>query len=198
MPRADITSELLKRASVAAPDLLAADVAGALQDAGGNHLVLYVVDYEQETLQPVALASELLDEAPPGLSIAGTMAGRAFQTQTLVTAETSQGWRVWSPLRERAERLGVLELGFAHVDDETLRLCEDLGRLVGHLVRTASRYTDVIEMRRRRRLMNLPAERQGSAAAVLSPRPDGNRSAATPTATRKVPKAQASSTRATV
>ena len=88
------------------------------------------------------------------------MAGRCFQTQTVVSADTDQGWRVWSPLRERAERIGVLELGFTQMDDETMRLAEDLGRLVGHLVRTAGRYTDVIEMRRRRQLMNLPAEMQ--------------------------------------
>ena len=87
-------------------------MANALHDAGGNHLVLYVVDYEQETLQPVALASDLLDERPKGVTIEGTMAGRSFQSQQVLSAETADGWRVWAPVRERAERIGVLELGF--------------------------------------------------------------------------------------
>ena len=112
MNRAAIIGDLLRRASLTPPDLLAADVANALHDAGGNHLVLYVVDYEQETLQPVALASDLLDERPKGVTIEGTMAGRSFQSQQVLSAETDEGWRVWAPVRERAERIGVLELGF--------------------------------------------------------------------------------------
>ncbi|MEA2703695.1 MAG: hypothetical protein QOD63_1640 [Actinomycetota bacterium] len=155
-----IIGDLLRRASLTPPDLLAADVAGALHEAGGNHLVLYVVDYEQEALQPVALATELMDEAPKGVAIDGTMAGRAFSTQQVLSAQTAAGWRVWSPVRERAERIGVLELGFETADESLLGLCDDLGLLVGHLVHTAGRYTDLIELRRRRRPMNLAAEMQ--------------------------------------
>ncbi|MDP8936975.1 MAG: serine/threonine-protein phosphatase [Actinomycetota bacterium] len=155
-----IIGDLLRRASLTPPDLLAADVASALESAGGNHLVLYVVDYEQQTLQPVALASELMDDRPKGVNIEGTMAGRAFRTQESVAAETAEGWKVWAPVRERSERIGVLELGFASVDEVLIRLCDDLGLLVGHLVLTAGRYTDLIELRRRRRPMNLAAEMQ--------------------------------------
>lgn len=160
MRRAEVISDLLKRANLTPPDLLAADVAAALGDAGGTHLVIYVVDYEQITLQPVAIATELLHESPPGITVAGTMAGRSFQRQEVLSAETEDGWRVWAPLHERAERIGVLELGFTAVDDEILRLSEDLGRLVGHLLHTAGRYTDLIELRRRRRSMSLAAEMQ--------------------------------------
>ena len=168
MNRAAIIGDLLRRASLTPPDLLAADVANALHDAGGNHLVLYVVDYEQETLQPVALASELLPDRPKGVNIEGTMAGRSFQTQQVLSAKTEGGWRVWSPVRERAERIGVLELGFPSVDDELLALCDDLGLLVGHLTHTAGRYTDLIELRRRRRPMNLAAEMQWDLLPPLS------------------------------
>ncbi len=156
----EIIGDLLRRASITAPDLLAADVASALQDAGGHHLVLYVVDYEQLTLQPVGIATDLLQEEPKGINVEGTLAGRAFQLQQVLSAESDDGWRVWSPVRERAERIGVLEFGFPEIDDELLRLCDDLGLLVGHLVHTAGRYTDLIELRRRRRPMNLAAEMQ--------------------------------------
>jgi hypothetical protein len=160
MTPATIIGDLLRRAALTPPDLLAADVAAALDDAGGNHLVLYVVDYEQETLQPVALATELMEDAPKGVAIDGTMAGRVFSTQQVLSAATPEGWRVWAPVRERAERIGVLELGFETADESLLGLCDDLGLLVGHLVHTAGRYTDLIELRRRRRPMNLAAEMQ--------------------------------------
>lgn len=160
MRRAEIFSQLLRRANRAAPDLLAADVALALADAGGDHLVLYVVDYEESILQPIHLATALLDRQLEGITVAGTMAGRAYQTQSVISAQVNDGWRIWAPLRERAERIGVLEAGFRTIDDELISLCEDLGYLVGHLIRTASRYTDVVEVGRRRVNMSLPAELQ--------------------------------------
>lgn len=160
MSRAEIISNLLRSASVTAPDLLAADVAGALVDAGGDHLVLYVIDYEQKTLQPVGVASGLLGEAAEGVPVDGTMAGRAFQTQQVLSTRTDRGWRFWAPLQERAERIGVLEAEFIAIDDETAALCADLGLLVGHLMRTTGRYTDMIELHRRRSDMSLSAEMQ--------------------------------------
>lgn len=160
MRRRGIIGDLLRRASVTAPDLLAADIAAALQEVGGHHLVLYVVDYEQLSLQPVGIAVDLLAEEPKGIAVEGTLAGRAFQLQEVVTAEVDDGWRVWAPVRERAERIGVLEFGFRELDDEVLTLCDDLGLLAGHLVHTSGRYTDLVELRRRRRPMNLAAEMQ--------------------------------------
>jgi hypothetical protein len=160
MRRREIIGDLLRRASVTAPDLLAADIAAALHEVGGHHLVLYVVDYEQLSLQPVGIAVDLLAEEPKGIAVEGTHAGRAFQLQEVVTAEVDDGWRVWAPVRERAERIGVLEFGFRELDDEVLALCDDLGRLAGHLVHTSGRYTDLVELRRRRRPMNLAAEMQ--------------------------------------
>ncbi|CAA9211704.1 MAG: Serine phosphatase RsbU, regulator of sigma subunit [uncultured Acidimicrobiales bacterium] len=156
----EIIGDLLRRASLTAPDLLAADIGAALQDAGGNHLVLYVVDYEQLSLQPVGIAVDLLAEEPKGVNVEGTLAGRAFQLQEVVSTAVDGGWRVWAPVRERAERIGVIEFGFAELDDELLALCDDLGLLAGHLVHTAGRYTDLVELRRRRRPMNLAAEMQ--------------------------------------
>jgi serine phosphatase RsbU (regulator of sigma subunit) len=160
MRRRGIIGDLLRRASVTAPDLLAADIAAALHEVGGHHLVLYVVDYEQLSLQPVGIAVDLLAEEPKGVAVEGTLAGRAFQLQEVVTAQVDDGWRVWAPVRERAERIGVLEFGFRDLDEELLTLCDDLGLLAGHLVHTAGRYTDLVELRRRRRPMNLAAEMQ--------------------------------------
>ena len=160
MASQEILSRLLQQANVSAPDLLLADVAAAAGDAGAKNAVLYMVDYEQQSLTPLSLVRDLLAEADPVASVGGTMAGRTFQSQQVISAQTPGGWRVWAPVRERADRLGVLELTFPRIDDEVLRLAEDLGRLVGHLIKTAARYTDAIELTRRKRPMNLPAEMQ--------------------------------------
>ncbi len=152
-------TDLLQRANDRAPDRLVADVADALAPAGATHVALYVVDYAQETLQPIGEPVGPVG-GPAPVRIEGSMAGRSFQTQKVVAAETSEGWRVWAPIRERAEQIGVLEVGFARRDEASSELCEDLGRLIGHLVRTANRYTDLIEMRRRRGDMSLAAEVQ--------------------------------------
>jgi serine phosphatase RsbU (regulator of sigma subunit) len=156
----DVLGDLLRRANLSAPDLLVADLAASLSRAGCRDLALYVVDYEQERLRRVALGAELLVDGPPEMNIGGTMAGRSFQLQEVVTAESDGQWTVWAPVRERAERLGVLELHFAEVSDEAGALCDDVGRLIGHLMRTADQYTDAIERCRRREAMSLAAEIQ--------------------------------------
>jgi serine phosphatase RsbU (regulator of sigma subunit) len=156
----NVLSDLLRRANSSAPDLLVADIAASLSGAGCRHLVLYLVDYEQDSLRRVALGAEFLVEGAGAVPVAGTMAGRAFQLQEVVTAESDLGWSVWVPVRERAERIGVLEVGFERLPDHALRLCDDLGRLVGHLIRTADHYTDSLELSRRRRPMSLAAEIQ--------------------------------------
>ncbi len=156
----DVLSDLLRQANLSAPDLLVADVAAALGQFGCRHLKLYLVDYEQDTLRQVALAAELAVDAPEVVEVAGTMAGRAFQLQEVVMVESDGGWTTWSPVRERAERIGVLEVAFDQLPDGAREMCEDLGRLLGHLIRTAGQYTDAMELCRRRQPMSLAAEVQ--------------------------------------
>jgi hypothetical protein len=160
MATSDVLGDLLRRANMSAPDLLFADTAASLAQFGCQHMALYVVDYEQETLRRIALAPELLTEAPGEVKILGTMAGRAFQLQEVVTAPTEGGWSIWTPVRERAERIGVLEAGFEGPREDATEICEHMGRLLGHLIRTADHYTDAFELCRRRRPMSLAAEVQ--------------------------------------
>lgn len=153
-------SDLLRRANLSAPDLLVADVAASLAGAGCASLAVYLIDYNQEVLRCLALAAEMADDEPAEIRVEGTMAGRAFQHQTVITSQSERGWTVWSPIRQRAERIGVLEIVFEHLPDDATSLCEDIGRLVGHLVRTADQYTDALELTRRREPMSLAAEVQ--------------------------------------
>ncbi len=160
MANYEVLGDLLRRANVSAPDLLFADAAATLSQVGCRHLALFMVDYEQETLRQVTLAAELRRDVVADVNISGTMAGRSFQLQQVLTAETEAGWTVWAPVRERAERIGVLEIGFDDLPDGAIGLRDDLGRLLGHLIRTANQYTDALELSRRRQPMSLAAEVQ--------------------------------------
>ncbi|GAC1517789.1 MAG: PP2C family protein-serine/threonine phosphatase [Acidimicrobiales bacterium] len=153
-------ADLLRVSSLSAPDLLPADVAIILQTAGCTRVALYLADYELVGLHPLEIGAALHTDGD-ARSIAGSVAGRCFQRQQVISAEQDGGgWRVYAPVRERAERIGVLEIDVPAVDDATLLLFEDCGRLVGHLVHTAARYTDAIEVRRRQQNMSLTAEIQ--------------------------------------
>lgn len=165
MDRAEMVSRVLSEATAASPEELARAVAQALGEFGVANLVLYVVDYEQKSLWPIEDSRG--GAAPPSLpvAIAGTMAGRAFQSQQVVTAAPGSTLRMWAPIRERSERLGVVEIELEGTDLEGIReeavlLATSLGQLLGHLVRTADRYTDRFERERRRRQMTLAAEMQ--------------------------------------
>ncbi|MCW2899303.1 MAG: protein serine/threonine phosphatase, partial [Streptosporangiaceae bacterium] len=98
---------LLHASHLLAPDNLAATVAAHARMWGVRETVLYLADYEQVTLLP------LLGEGVPErreLPIEGTMAGRAFRRVEVVGGQASHGHRLWMPLLDGVERLGVAEL----------------------------------------------------------------------------------------
>ena len=101
--------EALRRTHLSAPEDLVRVVAEEARQIGVESLVVYVVDYEQRTLVPVP-APDAHASAP--LSIQGTVAGRAFASTTIldVEAETEAGRRLWLPLLDGTERIGVLRL----------------------------------------------------------------------------------------
>jgi len=165
MDRAEMVSRVLSEATTANPEELARAVAKALGGFGVANLVIYVVDYEQQSLWSIEDERGGATPRSPPVAIMGTMAGRAFQTQQVVTAGPGSTLRIWAPIRERSERLGVVELELEGTDLEGIKqdavlLASSLGQLLGHLVRTADRYTDRIERERRRRQMSLAAEMQ--------------------------------------
>jgi hypothetical protein len=70
--------------------------------------VLYLADYEQATLVPLPGAG--VPERQE-LAIEATMAGRAFRRVEVVTSSATGGsHRLWLPLLDGVERLGVVEL----------------------------------------------------------------------------------------
>jgi hypothetical protein len=123
----------------------------------GTGVTAYLVDYEQRRLLPVLAPGER--RAP--LDVASTLAGRAFSRVEVLPAEAG-GPRLWVPLRDGTERLGVLEMTVARTEDlhdPALReQCLWLARLAGHLIVSTTAYGDGLDVLRRSRARTSAAE----------------------------------------
>jgi serine phosphatase RsbU (regulator of sigma subunit) len=149
--------EMLRGAHLVAPDELPALLSRAARHLNAREAVLYLVDYEQVALTPLAADRDVL-------LVEGSLAGRVFQRVELVDLEAEPGTRrVWLPLLDGLERLGVLELVVTApdpLDSATLVAFGQLAHLAAELVVSNSHYSDTFEWARRRRPMALPAEMQ--------------------------------------
>src|SRR5687768_17556518 len=144
-PLLDVSHQLAPHALVPAAQKAAAVL-------GATELTLYLVDLNQRVLVP------LDGDEKDALEIDATMAGRAYRhTETLVS-RADGSVRLWVPLLDGAERLGVVELALEHPDDDTIKRCRRLVSLLGQLVVTKSLYADCFELVRRRRPLGLGAE----------------------------------------
>jgi serine/threonine protein phosphatase PrpC len=152
-------TELLRRTHLSAPSDLAAVVADPVRRIGAQDVVLYLIDYEQRTLVPLP-GSHPEDLAP--LSVTGTIAGRAFSTTSILrsSSEEGRGQRLWLPLLDGTDRLGVMSVSFeeAAVSERTVMACERYAHLTAILIVSKSEYGDVFEVTRRRRPMTIASE----------------------------------------
>ncbi len=136
-------------------------VVAALTEAAypvARDVVLSLVDFEQEILQPLVDGSELV--IPLEEPVASTLAGRAYQSGEPVVAERDGSVRVWVPVFEHSVRTGVLALTVDDASPEVIDRCRSLGLLAGLLVASASRYTDLMHVRKRGRSMSVAASMQ--------------------------------------
>ncbi len=151
---------LLAGARRAPPERLPAVIAAAGRSLG-LEVTVYLADYDQRLLSPF-----LVEGAPERvpLAIETTTAGLAYQHADSVLAEEPEGPRLWVPLLDGNERMGVLELvpgATADLRDSALRdQCQWLAMLSGHLVAITTRYGDGLDTVRRR-------HRRGPAAELL-------------------------------
>ena len=142
----DLLLALLRRSHLSAPSDLAAVVSEEAARIGATHVAIYLADYEQDVLVP-------LSKDGSSLSVAGTVAGRVYSSSSiLVTSdERADGQRLWLPLLDGTERLGVMGMSLPGDDvcGELVSACERLAHLVALLVVTKSAYGDTIERVRR-------------------------------------------------
>src|SRR4051794_28571595 len=85
----------------------AAELPGIVEEQaayiGAQDVELYLIDHEQGTLLPAAPST---GGAQDEMSVAGTMAGRAFATTTILRApgRTPDMERIWLPMLDGTER----------------------------------------------------------------------------------------------
>jgi hypothetical protein len=155
----DMLNELLRRTHLGGPSELPAMVAESARLIGARNVVLYLIDYEQRLLVPLTGPR---DQPGAALSVAGTIAGRAFSTTSILRSslEEADGQRLWLPLLDGTERLGVIGMSFVGeaVSDATVLVCERYAHLAATLVATKDAYGDSFERTRRRRPMTLASE----------------------------------------
>ncbi len=134
-------------------------IVAAVADLGAADVIVYVVDFEHEVLEPLPDRSSHA-ELPHPEDVGTTIAGRAFLQCRPATAERPDGTRVWVPIVEGSNPTGVLALTVPEADDATVATCEDLGILTGYLIAVQSRVTDLYNLHRRRKAMSLAASMQ--------------------------------------
>ena len=152
-----LLGSLIDRAHQMPPHLMAPLIAQEIAIIGGRDVQVLLQDYDQMTLVP--LPAEPLQVGPPQ-SIDESPAGRAFRTDAAVELEQADGVRIFVPLLDGTDRVGVLVFTLDAVDDHDRRLTRRLAGLVADMLVTKSMYTDRFFQARRQRPMSLSAEMQ--------------------------------------
>ncbi|GAA2432296.1 PP2C family protein-serine/threonine phosphatase [Streptomyces macrosporus] len=148
---------LLDRAYELPPHLVAPLVAEEVARIGGRQVSLLLQDYDQLLLVPLPGRRLAVGDSEP---IGDSPAGTAFLQQTPVTVAQEDGVRVYLPMIDGSDQVGVLALTMDRVDDRVLRLLRRLATLVADMVVTKDGYTDLFHLARRREPMSIAGEIQ--------------------------------------
>ncbi|SOE03407.1 PP2C family protein-serine/threonine phosphatase [Blastococcus haudaquaticus] len=149
---------LLLAAGSAPPEQLPA-LAAAAGRALGVEVTVHLVDHEQHALVQLPGAE---GGGPARSALDNSMAGRAFRTTQIVASDRDTRPRLWVPVLDGADRLGVLGVDLADPSDlydPALRQhCSWLASMLGHLVASMEPYGDELGRPRRNRPMTPSAE----------------------------------------
>ena len=154
------------------------------QGLGSHEALIYLADLQQRVLLPfLAPEGPPHDHQPTPLGVDSTVAGRAYQHLHVLTQECQVDGharhgclRVWVPLLNGSERLGVLAVTLndvavvemAELDSVVAARLKGFASLVAELVMTKTLYGDTIVRSRRTSRMGLAAEIQWSLLPPLT------------------------------
>jgi hypothetical protein len=149
---------------VAATDVLGARLADAL---GASHISFLVADFSGRALVRLGHAgSEAAGrtqgrETAERVPLAGGPHGRALAGQTLEVETGAGGARLYAPVTNRGEAIGVLELRLPQAPDEqTLADVALAAHVLAYVVIANRRFTDLFEWGQRSVRLSLAAEIQ--------------------------------------
>lgn len=150
-------ADLLSGSHRLPPDELPSAANAVLKKLGVT-VTIYLVDAEQSHLRPLPDPDHPL---PDPLPIDTSLAGRAF-TNLVVHTGHGQPTRLWVPLVDGTERLGLLEVRLSadvDPDDKSVRDgCQLIAGLLGHLITSKSVYGDNLRRAARSQTMAVSAE----------------------------------------
>ncbi|WP_405839499.1 serine/threonine-protein phosphatase [Streptomyces platensis] len=150
---------LLDRAHEMPPQLIAPLIAEEVARVGGGDVSILLQDYAQLLLVPLPGRGLTVGEPEP---ISDSHAGTAFLRATPVEVLQADSVRMYLPLLDGSDQVGVMALTLDTVDDDDRRLLRRLAGLVADMLVTKHSYTDQFFQARRREPMSLAAEIQWS------------------------------------
>ncbi|SEC29563.1 PP2C family protein-serine/threonine phosphatase [Streptomyces melanosporofaciens] len=156
---------LLDRAHEMPPQLIAPLVAEEVGRIGGRDVSILLQDYDQLVLAPLPGMGLMVGEPE---RIDDTQAGRAFLSGTTVEQPQADDVRMFLPLLDGSDVVGVLAVTLSTVDDDDRRLLRRLAGLIADMLVTKNSYTDQFFRARRREPMTLAAEIQWSLLPPLT------------------------------
>ncbi|MFG2579723.1 PP2C family protein-serine/threonine phosphatase [Streptomyces malaysiensis] len=156
---------LLDRAHEMPPQLIAPLVAEEVGRIGGRDVSILLQDYDQLVLAPLPGMRLVVGKAE---RIDDSQAGRAFLSAATVEQPQTDGVRMFLPLLDGSDVVGVLAVTLSTVDDDDRRLLRRLSGLIADMLVTKNSYTDQFFRARRREPMTLAAEIQWSLLPPLT------------------------------
>jgi len=151
-----------------APPVAAADVVGELlaETLSAFEVAFLIADYSGKAVIRLSHAgtrttSTRGPENAERVPIAGSAHGRALSSQAVQVDEEAGGWRVLSPVTNRGEAIGVLELALA--DEPGEQAIADVAlaaHALAYIVIANRRFTDLFESGQRSVPLSLAAEIQ--------------------------------------
>ncbi|TXL83828.1 GAF domain-containing SpoIIE family protein phosphatase [Streptomyces sp. IB2014 016-6] len=154
------------RMRVMPPHLIVPLIAEEVAGIGGRDVSILLQDYAQELLVPLAGRKLHVGRTEP---MSDSPAGRTFLSTDIVEVALAHGGvRMYLPLLDGSDHVGVMALTLDAVGDEDRSLLRRLAGLVADMVVTKNAYTDEFLLARRREPMSVSAEIQWSLLPPLT------------------------------
>ena len=167
LPRLDLAN--LLAAVEDAPPFSAADVLGErlANELDAREVSFLIADFSGHALvrlghaaSPAATRTQG-DETAERVSLVDSSPGRALATQSLVVEPGSDGVRIFAPVTNRGEAIGVLELRLGkQPDDQVLAEVAFAAHALAYVIIANRRFTDLFEWGQRSVPLSLAAEIQ--------------------------------------
>jgi hypothetical protein len=159
---------LLSQSHLIRPGDVTAALAEAARPLGLSAPCVYLADMQQRHLMPLPEDDEQASQgqaAAEPLLIETSTAGQAYRAveiKHVLDTQASRDWqnayRVWVPLADGADLLGVLGLTATDTGEDTLARCRALASLAGLMVTAKARVSDTYARAQRSKKMSLQGE----------------------------------------